>query len=246
MFIVYKTTNLTNNKFYLGVHGCTKKCAKACNYIGSGIVLKQAIKKYGRENFIRETLMEFDTSEEAYDYEAWLVNDYMVSRPDCYNMVCGGEGGFAWDFERRQLFSFNQLGEKNKMFGLFGEQNPNYGRVASEETKQKISSSRKGSKLSDSGRERLKNRPIRSGWNHSEETKQKLRKPKSIETKIKISEANSGRISPKRNIPVSEEQKIRQSETMRNKPRVTCPYCNQVGSSSNMKRWHFDNCKYKE
>ena len=63
MFIVYKTTNLTNNKFYLGVHGCTKKCAKACNYIGSGIVLKQAIKKYGKSNFIRETLMEFNTSD---------------------------------------------------------------------------------------------------------------------------------------------------------------------------------------
>ncbi len=32
------------------------------------------------------------------------------------------------------------------------------------------------------------------------------------------------------------------------KPNVTiveCPYCSKSGSISNMKRWHFDNCKYK-
>jgi hypothetical protein len=28
-------------------------------------------------------------------------------------------------------------------------------------------------------------------------------------------------------------------------PRITCPHCDRVGDSSNMRRWHFDNCKLK-
>lgn len=33
------------------------------------------------------------------------------------------------------------------------------------------------------------------------------------------------------------------SETLINKPKVTCPHCTKVGSVSIMKRWHFDRCK---
>ena len=39
-------------------------------------------------------------------------------------------------------------------------------------------------------------------------------------------------------------EKIRQSRV--NAPRITCPYCDKVGDSSNMKRWHFDRCKFKK
>ena len=32
-----------------------------------------------------------------------------------------------------------------------------------------------------------------------------------------------------------------------NKPKdIICPHCNKKGSPSNMKRWHFDNCKFKQ
>lgn len=30
-----------------------------------------------------------------------------------------------------------------------------------------------------------------------------------------------------------------------NKPIVTCPHCGKIGDNSNMKRWHFNNCKKK-
>lgn len=32
----------------------------------------------------------------------------------------------------------------------------------------------------------------------------------------------------------------------KNMPRVTCPHCNKEGGRNQMKRYHFDNCKYKE
>ena len=44
--IIYKTTNLINGKIYIGMSKNKKE-----NYLGSGIYLKYAIDKYGKENF---------------------------------------------------------------------------------------------------------------------------------------------------------------------------------------------------
>ena len=46
-FILYETTNLINNKKYIGVH---KTIDLNDGYLGSGIYLRNAIKKYGKEN----------------------------------------------------------------------------------------------------------------------------------------------------------------------------------------------------
>lgn len=61
-------------------------------------------------------------------------------------------------------------------------------------------------------------------------------KSKSEEHKIKIGLGNKGKT-------ISEQQKIRQSESMKNKPLLTCPFCGFIGRGSNMVRWHFKNCK---
>ncbi len=91
MFIVYKTTNVINNKIYIGVHNNGDN-EGFDGYLGSGLNMTRAIKKYGKENFIRETLGEFDTVEEAFVYEEQLVTEEFVLRNDTYNLSSGGKG----------------------------------------------------------------------------------------------------------------------------------------------------------
>lgn len=87
MYIVYKTTNLISGKIYIGVHG-----AKTLNdnYLGSGILIKKAVKKYGRKNFVRETLFLFEDELDAYKKEEELVDIAFISRSDTYNSCIGG------------------------------------------------------------------------------------------------------------------------------------------------------------
>lgn len=87
-YLIYKTTNTINGKYYVGVHNDTKNW-----YLGSGRVLLNAIKEYGKENFVRETLEVFDTEEDAYLREAQIVDDTFVADRNTYNIGKGGKGG---------------------------------------------------------------------------------------------------------------------------------------------------------
>lgn len=89
MYIVYKTTNLINNKFYFGVH----KQTRDDNYLGPGRALRRAIRKYGKSNFRRETIRTFLTKGDAFQYESVIISEHLHD-PLCYNLMPGGLGGF--------------------------------------------------------------------------------------------------------------------------------------------------------
>ncbi len=74
-------------------------------YLGSGWILKDAIKKYGRENFKREILFIYSTRKEAMNKEAELVNEDFIKDNKNYNLTKGGNG------------VIDQSGEKNPMWG---------------------------------------------------------------------------------------------------------------------------------
>ena len=89
-YILYKTTNRCSGKFYIGVTNGNRD-----RYKGSGTLLKQAIKIYGCENFVREDLEHFDTAEAAYRREAEIVTKDLVKNRNCYNIKIGGKGGIG-------------------------------------------------------------------------------------------------------------------------------------------------------
>lgn len=85
--IIYKTTNMINGKYYYGVHSTDDLND---NYLGSGYGLKNAIAKYGKENFNKEIIAHFDDRKEALIYESKIVSKELVDDPMCYNSTLGG------------------------------------------------------------------------------------------------------------------------------------------------------------
>jgi len=88
-YYLYKITNKINNKQYIGVHR-TKNLDDG--YMGSGIVIKNAIKKHGKENFEKEILEFFSSQKEMYEKEYEVIDDEFVKRTDTYNIRTGGYG----------------------------------------------------------------------------------------------------------------------------------------------------------
>lgn len=90
---LYKTTNLINGKFYIGVHSTFNLND---GYLGSGKRLKYSINKYGRENFKIEILEFFENQIEKFQRESEIVNDKLLQDPLCMNLKYGGEGSFGY------------------------------------------------------------------------------------------------------------------------------------------------------
>lgn len=120
-YIVYETTNLINNKIYIGIHK-TRNPEVFDKYLGNGVISTQpytymyaktafqaAVKKYGPKNFLRKTLAVFDTLEEASDLEEKLVNEKFLEREDVYNMILGGIAGCLVS-QRIKVFQYDENG----------------------------------------------------------------------------------------------------------------------------------------
>jgi len=84
---IYKTTNLINNKTYVGQHKSNK--LELSVYKGSGIILLEAFKKYGFDNFICELIESCESKEVLNEREKYWINEL---KPD-YNVSEGGNGG---------------------------------------------------------------------------------------------------------------------------------------------------------
>jgi group I intron endonuclease len=137
---IYLTTNKMNGKKYIGM--CKNTHGKT--YIGSGKLLKEAIKKYGIENFERIILQECETFEELSDAEKFWIEKYnAVEDKNFYNLTSGGFGGNS-DYVKEYWSNFSK--EERKICrnwsrrDVSGKNNPMYGKKHSEETKIKIGS----------------------------------------------------------------------------------------------------------
>lgn len=87
-YIIYKVTNQLNGKYYIGRHATNNIHD---NYMGSGLGIKNAIKKYGLENFTKEIIAEARTAEDLWHLEKDIVNNEVVKDPMSYNNAYGGK-----------------------------------------------------------------------------------------------------------------------------------------------------------
>lgn len=84
---VYQTKNLINGKTYIGRHSTNNLDD---GYIGSGTLLKRAIKKHGKENFLCTHMCYFDSYVESVEEEKFLVTKDYCKKEGNYNIVEGG------------------------------------------------------------------------------------------------------------------------------------------------------------
>jgi len=175
--IIYKTTCLINGKIYVGqdFHNDLK-------YYGSGIYLKRAIKKYGKENFKKEIICECLSKEELNEKEKYWIKILNCKTPNGYNLTDGGNGGDTYTNNPNLEVIKKKLKEiRNRPEELEKNRKPR-----SEESKRnmKLAQNRPEVKekkiISNSKPEVLEeHRKRQFGKPKSEETKMKMRKQKS-------------------------------------------------------------------
>ncbi len=142
-YIIYKTTNLINNNIYVGMHR-TKDLND--DYLGSGKLLKKAIKKYGVDNFKKEILFIFDKEYVMINKEYELVNEEFCKRKDTYNTATGGSGGDTLSFNPNIEEIKKKMSNKGK-----GKIPWNIGIPRTKEVKLSISEKNKGNKAWNKG-----------------------------------------------------------------------------------------------
>lgn len=84
------TTCIVNGKKYIGKY----EGKESDNYLGSGKLLRRAIKKYGVHNFYRTILERFSSKEDVRSAEIYYIKLFnAIDSEDFYNIAAGGEGG---------------------------------------------------------------------------------------------------------------------------------------------------------
>src|ERR1035437_650197 len=110
-YFIYKTTNTINGKFYIGKHKTKNLNDK---YLGSGILIRRALNKYGRDNFQREIILFAENEKELASKEKELITvDFLKNNKEViYNIAPGGQGGDMYANHPE-----NRKGTKNGFYG---------------------------------------------------------------------------------------------------------------------------------
>lgn len=180
----YKITNLINGKYYYGIHSTNNL---EDEYMGSGNLIKAAIKKYGKENFKKEIIADYLTSNEVINHEKIVVTQELVDADECYNLKCGGIGllGFRHSNETKEKISQGHIGFKHSELTKMIISEKNTGKTVGElngmfnknftEEELDVRRFAQQNKRKSSEETKQKQRLAHLGKKFSEETKQKMR-----------------------------------------------------------------------
>ena len=95
---IYKITNNLNGKIYVGKHSSNRL---ENQYFGSGVAIKAAIRKYGKDNFSKEIICICDNEGELNKSEIMHIKE-SGAFANGYNMTLGGEGKLGYKPSEKQ------------------------------------------------------------------------------------------------------------------------------------------------
>lgn len=215
---IYKTTNLINNKFYIGRHSTNNL---KDGYLGSGQVLTNSIKKNGKNNFKCEILEYCDSLSILKEREEYYIEKFNAVELG-YNLVsnsCGGKLNSKKYGDRfKELITCPHCSKSSHNLGMM--HNRRFDNCI---------------KNPDIDIESLKE-------------KKRIEAEKYIKTyqsKPKLKCNWCGKES--RNLGVMNKFHFENCKSNPNyidkRPDIICPHCGKVGKSNMMYKFHFDNCK---
>ena len=167
---IYKITNRLNGKFYIGMHSTDNLDD---GYFGSGTYITRSVNKHGKENHDFEILEHYFSREDLAAREKELITVQLLEDDQCMNLREGGNGG--WHFCN---LSEEEISKRTWQWVKAHSEKMN----SDSEYRERVSS-----RLSEAWQSRLQagEKPFGGkgttaflGKTHSEETKQKMRKPK--------------------------------------------------------------------
>ena len=226
---IYETTNLINNKKYIGKHKSDKFDN---NYYGSGIKFKKALEKYGKENFSIRILEEVYTNQKDLDDAEirWIEATNAVRSTKYYNNSYGGENEGWSGYNKAVKENGYSLETKERLSLSHKGQIPwNKGKkckALSNEHKIKLSKALKNRQFSEETKERMSKAakirtknyiPWNKGKNISKETKNKI--SNTLKSRYALGEISIPKKDRyKKDRSLSEETRVKISKSKKGKP----------------------------
>ena len=139
---VYKITCKITGEFYFG----SSFSAKSDQYWGSGRKIKDRVALYGKENFIKEILGEFDDRVEAHKVENEYIEKFRNDEK-CLNIHLDHHFGTFSEESCAKRGAANAISLRGKTFSKEHKERisaANRGKILSKERKERISAAMRG------------------------------------------------------------------------------------------------------
>lgn len=261
-YTIYKITNKVNNKIYIGAH---KTSNLEDGYMGSGTAIKNALIKYGNDNFKKEIINFCENSDKMYLLEKKLVTKEFIKLPTNYNLKEGGEGGFDYI----NSLPSNNIGKVVVVNedGLPVQINTDderflSGKLKSVNAKKVVAKNSLGKTIIVTKEEFDKDSNLVGA---SKDIKRTDKACENISNgkkgTVPVIDKNGNRfqvliddprylsgelVHNRKGVLLSDETKRKMSASKKGAQKIKkCPHCGKSGGLSNMTRWHFDNCKLR-
>lgn len=232
-YFLYEVTNLINDKIYVGIHGTNNMND---GYLGSGVAISRAHKKYGKNNFSIKYLKFFDNENAMKAAEAKIVTKEFVKMDSNYNLIPGG----GWLNYGKRIGVSTKFSEAQKLYQSKIPPHIRSARMARMGNKSHWSPERKqqwANNLSKALKGNI-NCSIASKKVWESYTDEQI-----IERNRKISKA---KIELYSKMSIDDKIKLLSPALEASKARKICEFCGKSANTGNYSRWHGNNCKMRK